>query len=1018
MPSISNIYATGYQANGHANSHLLLNGGERSHFIKGSENYNDCGSMMFLISRGGTSAASIITKAYLTYDEKVDSHVIFNGVVRGCNKWELFRVNSYSASGQVFTINNETKIASDNDEGFNTNGPNNIFEPGIGENTWITRSNQAFSLYSNQSINTDYLKVKWTCIEQQDVNLSEMTVYIKNLKLHIEFDEKYYAKFYNNGTLEKTLTVNSGSAAGYYTPIRTGYKFLGWRCSADNKLYNSGSLPTGTKYDITYTAEWELGTYTLNFKNTDGSTISSKTLTYNTNIGDLPTVTRNGYSFVGWVPCAPAKKMDGQILDSREYFGDKNSSQALSQSYKYSNNLSIHIEALMDNWMSIKDPSQQIISCTESGGWGLGYQANTAVNGAESHGFEVHTGSGYTGYDLKFGTSGAYTNNRWYSFDITFSNGVIEIFIDGVSKGTRTASGSSIKYNASNTIFVGAEAGGDATTPAEKYFKGLISNVFIANDSSRLAYATTTTKVPGKNTDYYPVWRINRYTVTFNANGGTTSVVNKAITFNSPYGELPVPTRTGYTFNGWYKAVSGGTLVNSSTVFTRYENQTLYAQWTPITYTIFFDGNSHEFGTMDTQSTVYDATAINLLKNAFKKIGYNFNSWNTKADGTGIKYTDQQLVRNVTTTTAITLYAQWEFVGDLNYNNLFSFSDWGTSSSGAIDGEYAKTTNFNINFKDGSINIKDISSPSPYDAYTRYGPDSNFYHISVNPDTEYFFNFTITQNYSSNDQGQFFVFYYTLDKDTNKLKQSTITSHRGWRPINITGNYSGEFKTPLDCVAIGLRFGIYSSLADITFSNILICEKTKYDNIISKIPNYKIRDYLPEITFIQELPSLNTGYLFDGWRAENNKLASTLTLNRVQSSISSITAYSFERPITYTIHFNKNCQEGTGIIASQIFTYDELKKLTKNVFQRYRYQFVKWKTILNEQEVFFNDEEEILNLFSNQGDEITLYAQWEYVPIENTIKLDDNIFASKVLFDNIPVIEILIDNIIFFREHL
>ena len=498
-----------------------------------------------------------------------------------------------------------------------------------------------------------------------------------------------------------------------------------------------------------------------------------------------------------------------------------------------------------------------------------------------------------------------------------------------------------------------------------------------------------------------------------NENFGTVSPAN-ITTGKGANIEISATPKSGYKFIAWNDGNTQPIRIIEA------DNSTYTATFAPINYTINFDGNNATVGAKPSIIATFNSET-EPLSNPFKKIGYIFKSWNTQSNGMGESYLNNFKALNLTNIDgkSITLYAQWEFVGDLNYNNLFSFSDWGTSSSGAIDGEYAKTTNFNINFKDGSINIKDISSPSPYDAYTRYGPDSNFYHISVNPDTEYFFNFTITQNYSSNDQGQFFVFYYTLDKDTNKLKQSTITSHRGWRPINITGNYSGEFKTPLDCVAIGLRFGIYSSLADITFSDVLICEKTKYNNIISKIPNYKIRDYLPEITSIQELPSLNTGYLFDGWRAENNKLASTLTLSEVKSSISSIIAYSFERPITYKIHFNKNCQEGTGIISSQTFIYDEPKKLTKSeAFQRYRYQFVNWKAILNNEEIFFNDEEEILNLLSNQGDEITLYAQWEYIPIENTIKLDDNIFASKVLFDNIPVIEILIDKTVFFREHL
>ena len=42
------------------------------------------------------------------------------------------------------------------------------------------------------------------------------------------------------------------------------------------------------------------------------------------------------------------------------------------------------------------------------------------------------------------------------------------------------------------------------------------------------------------------------YTVTFNANGGTVATSSKQVTYNHSYGELPTPTRDGYTFKGWY----------------------------------------------------------------------------------------------------------------------------------------------------------------------------------------------------------------------------------------------------------------------------------------------------------------------------------------------------------------------------------------------------------------------------------------------------------------------------------
>ena len=41
------------------------------------------------------------------------------------------------------------------------------------------------------------------------------------------------------------------------------------------------------------------------------------------------------------------------------------------------------------------------------------------------------------------------------------------------------------------------------------------------------------------------------YTLTLDPNGGSVSTTSKTVTYDSTYGELPTPTRTGYTFNGW-----------------------------------------------------------------------------------------------------------------------------------------------------------------------------------------------------------------------------------------------------------------------------------------------------------------------------------------------------------------------------------------------------------------------------------------------------------------------------------
>lgn len=83
----------------------------------------------------------------------------------------------------------------------------------------------------------------------------------------------------------------------------------------------------------------------------------------------------------------------------------------------------------------------------------------------------------------------------------------------------------------------------------------------------------------------YARWDENEYNVIFNANGGTTSTVSKSVEYSKTYGNLPTPTRSGYTFNGWYTSASGGTKITADSKVTITSNQTLYAQWKAIPVT-------------------------------------------------------------------------------------------------------------------------------------------------------------------------------------------------------------------------------------------------------------------------------------------------------------------------------------------------------------------------------------------------------------------------------------------------
>ena len=65
----------------------------------------------------------------------------------------------------------------------------------------------------------------------------------------------------------------------------------------------------------------------------------------------------------------------------------------------------------------------------------------------------------------------------------------------------------------------------------------------------------------------------------FNANEGTVTPESKTVYYNSAIGTMPSPTRSNYTFLGWYTQASGGILIDSNTVYMYKTNTTVYAHW-------------------------------------------------------------------------------------------------------------------------------------------------------------------------------------------------------------------------------------------------------------------------------------------------------------------------------------------------------------------------------------------------------------------------------------------------------
>ena len=60
---------------------------------------------------------------------------------------------------------------------------------------------------------------------------------------------------------------------------------------------------------------------------------------------------------------------------------------------------------------------------------------------------------------------------------------------------------------------------------------------------------------------------------------GVSASQNKKVNVGAPYGELPTPTRYGYSFDGWYTSLAGGSKVDASTIVTNSSNHILYPHW-------------------------------------------------------------------------------------------------------------------------------------------------------------------------------------------------------------------------------------------------------------------------------------------------------------------------------------------------------------------------------------------------------------------------------------------------------
>ena len=482
------------------------------------------------------------------------------------------------------------------------------------------------------------------------------------------------------------------------------------------------------------------------------------------------------------------------------------------------------------------------------------------------------------------------------------------------------------------------------------------SGVYEANKYWKWTYA--------KNITLYAQWKANIYTVNFDANGGTTTA-SKTVTYDSTYGTLPTPTRTGYTFQGWFTSASGGTQITSGTTVKITSTQTLYAHWTANTYTIKYDANNKATtpnniygdafttdptGTTESVTATYDSN-VTLTKNGFTRTGYTFKGWSTDPSAKTPKYSDGQTLTkpNFTATQgdSITLYAIWE---PITYTVKYD--------KGLTDSKESVPETFTLRFdQSGTLSgIGNIKGTS-----------------------------------------------YSLAFDSNKPSNATSTPTTA---ATIAGNLAFKDWSLSNTSSTAVRSG----------STIKNLRSTSGTVTVTAQWNSKTLDGFTSQTL--------TGWTFQGWftASTGGTKTTSVTINPATTAYDK-TLYAHWTANTYTIKYDANdttkniygdttttvCSNpsATGNTSA---TYDSPTILATNKFTKVGYTFKgwslnkDWKVGDPENQIFANGATLYHNQFTlsqfaggftaTQGDTINLYAIWE--PITYTLQLNSNDDNSQV----------------------
>ncbi|MCR5832890.1 MAG: InlB B-repeat-containing protein [Candidatus Saccharibacteria bacterium] len=453
------------------------------------------------------------------------------------------------------------------------------------------------------------------------------------------------------------------------------------------------------------------------------------------------------------------------------------------------------------------------------------------------------------------------------------------------------------------------------------------------------------------------------------------------LTINYAYNDtvtLPTPTKTNDTFLYWDTVADGsGAHYSGGATVTLSRSLTLYPIWQSTapgaTHTVTFLANAPAgaptpTGTMANQ-TVADNVATNLTPNGFAISGYEFNGWNTAANGSSTRYADGA---SVTLAADLILYAQWTQV--LQHYVNYDFGDESFDGSGYIDTKIKLfsseliSNDFTLSFgmanptfltgQDGNFNNVANSmdeSGSPWPGFVvRFNSDN------INKNNTYNINGNVTTAQSDKlNANPGLSVGLKLERTSGYLY---LNDNHTTAVLNFN-NLANTFDTPLTFGA-GLKNGQPFRYSDVDVSDILLKIKYNHGTTVTLPTPTKTND-----TFLHwNTAADNTGASYNG--------GDTVTVN---DDITLYPVWLSDVPVTtHTVTFLANAPTGaptpTGTMANQSIVENIATNLNPNAYVINGYTFDGWNTEANGSGTRYADEASV-----TLTADMTLYARWTQV---------------------------------------